>query len=414
LPLRLLHTADWHLGHALHGVERLPEHEAFVAWLLETLERERVDALVVAGDVFDAANPPSDAQGLWYRFLAQAWRRLPSLQVIVIGGNHDSAARLDAPDPLLRALGRLHVVGGVPRRDGAPELDRLAIPLEDARGNVAAWVAAVPFLRAADLGAGATEDAAGSTRRFYDAALAAVRARREPGQALLATGHLYTVGGKLSELSERKLAVGNQSAIPADVFPDDLAYVALGHLHLAQPVGGRESVRYAGSPLPLSFAERDYRHGVVLVELDGAAPAAIRTLPVPRALSLLSIPEGPEPAPLDEILRAIAALPARGEGSDGARPLLEVKVRLDGPEPALRARLDTAMHGKEARLVRIATALTGTGRALGDGERRALADLSPEEVFRRKYEREHAGDVPDELLAAFHELLAAVHAEGTP
>jgi exonuclease SbcD len=411
VALRILHTADWHLGHALHGVDRGPEHERFVAWLLEAAAAEAVDAVVIAGDVFDAANPPAGAQALWYRFLAEAWRRLPRLQLVVVGGNHDSASRLDAVDPLLRQMGRLHVVGGVPRA-GAPDLERLLVPLEDASGRRAAWVAAVPYLRAADLGAGAADaDAAEATRRFYAAALERARARRAPGEALLATGHLYAVGGKTSELSERRFAVGNQAAVPADAFPADLAYVALGHLHLAQAVGGRETVRYSGSALPLSFGERGYRHGVVIADVEGEAVRAQRVLRVPRFVELVSVPDGEAPAPLPEVLAALEALPARGDGPDALRPLLEVKVRLERPEPALRVLLDQALAGKEARLVRIGTTLAGTGRALGDGERRALGDLVPEEVFRRKYDADYGGPPAPELLEAFRALLQEVESE---
>jgi DNA repair protein SbcD/Mre11 len=417
MPLRLLHTSDWHLGHALHGVERSTEHALFVEWLLERLAAEAIDAVLVTGDVFDAANPPADAQNLWYHFLAEAWRRLPRLQIVVVGGNHDSASRLDAVDPLLRQMRRLHVVGGVTRRDGAPDLDRLVVPLVDAAGKPAAWIAAVPYLRAADLGPGAAgalgEDTAEATRRFYTAVLDRARARRAPGEALLATGHLYAVGGRISELSERRLAVGSQSAIPADVFPPDVAYAALGHLHLAQAVSGREAVRYAGSVLPLSFAERGYAHSVVIAELQGEALTALRTVAIPRAVELLSLPEGDAPAPLPEVLRALAALPARGSGPEALRPLAEVRVRLEKPEPTLRAALDSAMQGKEARLVRISTELQGSGRALGDGEERPLADLKPLEVFLRKYDAEHGGPPPAGLLASFEDLLRDVE-EGRP
>jgi exonuclease SbcD len=389
-------------------VDRGPEHAAFLAWLLDTLEREAIDALLVAGDVFDAANPPSDAQERWYRFLAEAWRRLPRLQLVVVGGNHDSPARLQAVDPLLRALGRLTVVGAVPRRDGALDLDALVLPLEDRTGAVAAWLAAVPFLRLADLGPGAADDPAAAIGRLYAAVIDRARARRRPGQALLASGHLYAVGGKTSELSERRLVIGRETAVPADVFPDDLAYVGLGHLHLGQAVAGREAVRYAGSVLPLSFAERDYRHAVVIAELEGERLAGVRKVPVPRPVELLSVPAGDAPAPLPEVLAALAALPARGDGPEDRRPLLEVKVRLERPEPSLRAALEQALAEKEARLARIAVVTAGTGQALGDVTARALADLDPAEVLRARWARDHEGELPDDLLACFHELLALV------
>jgi exonuclease SbcD len=411
MALRLLHTSDWHLGHVLHGFERRREHAAALAWLLEVLEREHVHALLVAGDVFDAANPPTDAQAAWYAFLVEAWTRVEGLQVVVIGGNHDSPSRLDATDPFLRAMGRLHVVGGVARRGGEVDLDRHVVPLHDAAGRVAAWVAAVPHLRASETGAGDEEAVAAGTRAFYDRVLAQARSRRAPGEALVAMGHLYLSGAQVSELSERRLTLGQQPAVGPDLFPSDVAYAALGHLHLAQPVGGRAHVRYSGSPLPLSLAERDYPHQVLLVDLEGERLAAVRELRVPRTRGLPRIPaRGATTA--EEALRLAAALPPRGDGPDDGRPLLEVEVRAERPEPTLRQRLEEALRGKEARLARVGLVLTGDGASLGDREGRTLRELSPEEVFRARWQKDHAGAPPADLLAEFHAVLAAVEAEG--
>src|SRR6266568_901133 len=416
MSLRLLHTSDWHLGHVLHGFDRAREHALVLEWLLATLEAEDVDALLVAGDVFDAANPPTEAQHVWYRFLVDAWKRLPHLQVVVVGGNHDSAARLDATHPFLSALGRLHVVGGVVRRDGEVDLDRHVIPLRDRAGQTAAWVAAVPYLRATETGAGDEAAIAAGTRAFYDAVLARARARRGDGdgdgegQALVAMGHLYLVGGQVSTLSERKLTLGNQTAIGHDLFPDDVAYAALGHLHLAQSVGGRDHVRYAGSLIPLSLSERGYPHQAVVVELDGARATAVREVRAPRYVELPRIP-AKLTATVDEVMAEIRALPARGSGPEAARPLLEVEVRLEQPEPALRQRLDEALRGKESRLARLGVTLTGTGQSLGETQVRAISDLQPEEVFRAKWRKHHEGDPPPDLLLAFHELVDLVHQE---
>jgi exonuclease SbcD len=411
MPLRLLHTSDWHLGHALHGFERAFEHERLVAWLLDTVEAEAVDAVLVSGDVYDAASPPLEAQQLWYHFLVEAWRRVPHLQILVIGGNHDSPARLDATDPFLRAMERLHVVGGVPRRDGKPLLDRLVLPLRDRAGQVQAWVAAVPFLRAADTGAGTEDAVAEATHRFFAQALAEARSRREEGQALVAMGHLYLVGTQVSSLSERHLFAGNQSAVSHDLFPADVAYAALGHLHLAQRVGEREHVRYAGSLLPLSFTERDYPHGVVVVELDGARAARVRPLRAPRFLELLRVPDAGPAGALEDVLAALGALPARGAGPELARPLVEARVKVERPEPTLRARVEDALAGKEARFAKLSVETAGTGQALGDLELRPVADLLPEEVFRAKYAADFGGAPPDELLADFRTLVEAVQAE---
>lgn len=410
MSLRLLHTSDWHLGHVLHGFDRAREHALVLDWLLETIEREDVDALLVAGDVFDAANPPTDAQHEWYRFLVEAWKRAQHLQIVVIGGNHDSASRLDSIDPFLSAMGRLHVVGGAVRNDDGVVLDRHVIPIQDRQGRTAAWVAAVPHLRATETGTGDEAAIAAGVRRFYESVFARIRERRGPGEAIVGMGHLYLVGGQVSKLSERKLTLGNEFAVGHDLFPADVAYAALGHLHLAQPVGGRAHVRYSGSLIPLSLSERDYPHQAVVVELDGERATAIREVYAPRHVELPRIPSK-DTASVEEALAAIAALPDRGDGPESARPLLEVEVRLEKPEPSLRQKVEEALRGKEARLARLGVTLTGTDEALGDTEVRPISELLPEEVLRAKWKKHHEGEPPPELVSAFHELVDAVHQE---
>jgi exonuclease SbcD len=411
MPLRLLHTADWHLGHTLHDFDRAFEHERLLAWLIETIEREQVDALLVAGDVFDAANPPTAAQAAWYGFLVEAWARNPTLQVVVLGGNHDSAARLEAVDPFLLAMKRLHLLGGVRRKDGVLDLDRFVVPLHDRSGEVRAWVAAVPYLRASETGTGGDDAVARGTADVFGRVLDIARSRRQDGQSLLVMGHLHAAGGQVSDLSERKVVVGNQVAIPVDIFPTDVAYTALGHLHLAQAVGGRENVRYSGSLLPLALSERTYPHQVVLVEVDGNT-AVPRAIPVPRIADILQVPASGLPGPVEAVLRDLARLPARGEGLEPARPFLRVNIAVDRPDPTLRQRVVEALEGKEARLAQFQVTSTGKGEALGDVEVRSITDLTPDEVFRAKYRREYGQDVPAELVQAFHELVDQVGQEG--
>jgi exonuclease SbcD len=412
--MRIVHTADWHLGHLLHDWPRRHEHRRFLAWLLDRLEEEKADALIVAGDVFETANPPVDAQRDFYEFLRDAQARCPRLTILVVAGNHDSAARLEATDPLLDAR-RVRIVGGVPFAGGLPDADRLVVPLPGADGRPAAWCVAVPFLRAVDLppvaGAGepgGPDPIVEGARALYAAAVAAARARRSPGQPLVAVGHGYLVGGRVSDLSERRVFRGNQSALPAEVFPDDLAYVALGHLHLAQTVGGREHVRYAGSPIPLAFDERAYPHQVCVADLDGPGPARVRPLRVPRFVDLLRVPE--EPAPLAAALEAVRALPARRrDASDPERPLLEVRVLVDAPQPRLTEQVAQAAADRDARLLRVEACAAARGPALADAEAgRGLRDLLPEEVLRRRWARDHEGEPPPEVLACFHDLLDAV------
>ena len=414
MALRFLHTSDWHLGHVFHGVEREYEHHIFLDWLLDTLEAEAIDALLIAGDVFDAANPPASATKLWYHFLGRAHARTPRLQIVVIGGNHDSAARLEAPRPILDELGPLHVVGGLPRANGDVDVDRLIVPLRDRQDTIAAWVLALPFLRPADLptvGQDADPLVEG-TRALHQRVLEAIHARRAPDQAIIAMGHCYMVGGQLSESSERKVLGGNQHPLPHDIFGADITYAALGHLHVPQRVGGRENIRYSGAALPLSFDAKAVQHSVVRVEIEGTQATNIHELQVPRSVSLISVPNG-DALPLEVVLEALQSLPDRGDGPNEQRPLLEVHVALDKPEPALRKRIDEAMEGKEARLVRIAPPVfNGTGVGLPESGALGLGELSIEQVFLLKYKQKHANDPSPKMLAAFHELHHHVEQEG--
>ncbi len=405
MTVRLLHTSDWHLGQALHDVDRTGEHRAFLRWLGDLCERERIHALLVSGDVFDVSNPPAAAIQLFAEFLVDLWRRLDAIRVIVVGGNHDSAHRLETTEPYLHALGRLHVLGALPRQGDAIDADRALVRVEGDGGS--ALVLAIPFLRAADLRAGELEgDPAAPVRRIHEELLVAARAHRRPGEPLVAMGHLFVSGGAAS--SERQL-VGGVGAVPADVFSPEITYAALGHLHRPQTLAGR--LRYSGPPIPLSFDEAGHAQEVVLVELEGFALASARGIPTPRTRPLLSVPASGH-APLEEVLALLRALPPRGALADDALPLLEVRVQLERPEPTLRSQLDAALEGRAARLVSWRVATAGDGAGLGDATPGvALSDLDPIEVFRRRWGTRFDGEPPAELLAAFDELLAEARGE---
>jgi exonuclease SbcD len=426
IMFRLLHTSDWHLGHTLHGRERRLEHQAFLAWLLDTLVEVRADALLIAGDVFETANPPASAIQDLGEFLAEARRRLPVLDVVVIAGNHDSAPRLDALAPLL-AFGGMRVVGALPRlADGLLDGDRLLVPLHHASGAIAAWLAAVPFLRVADLPfdravdrpeEGALEDAEArpdplvcGVERIYAEVLALAEARRSPEQALIATGHMYMRGTQLSELSERKILGGNQHALPRAIFADAWAYVGLGHLHLAQAVEQSEQVRYCGSPLPLSLTEADYEHQVLLCHFDGPELQLCQGLPIPRSVGMLRVP-GDQPADLDAVLFQLETMPLESFGEDERErwPWLEVRVRLREPVPDIRDRIERAVRGRPVRLLRLTVEHAGVGGSFADfPTRRDLDRIDPQQVFVDCFERRYGERPDDELLSAFHELREAV------
>lgn len=401
--MRVLHTSDWHLGHTLRGeVSREHEHAVFLAWLLETCVRERADALVITGDIFDSATPPASAERMWFELLAAARRACPVMDIVAIAGNHDSPARLGASSSVLRELG-VHVIGGLPRTSaGAIDLDRVLIPIAGGRG----LVAAVPFLRPVDL----PPDVADPLETIYAEVLAGARVRRTDHQALIVTGHLYVAGADAAYLSERRVSIGGVESAPLRLFPADIDYVALGHIHRGQRVG-RDTIRYAGAPISLALDEAGYRHQIVAVEF-GEGPPEIRQLLVPQAIEILRIPRRGA-APLGEVLAALDALPPRIV-DDPARPYLEVVVALDRPEPKLRALVETALEGKRARLIQLHVEHTGDGAALGDRvSQRRLAELDPRDVFLRLWARDHAEPPSPDVVAGFDRLLAQVAGDAT-
>ncbi len=411
--MRVLHTSDWHLGHHLHNVPRTHEHAAFLDWLLQALQREKVDVLIIAGDIFETSNPPAHVWRRWYGFLAEITRRQPHLQVVAVGGNHDSPGRLEAPNPLLHAL-NVTVIGAIPRLGTAMDRAAMCIPLKNRDGEVAAWCAAMPFIRVCDLPARSPQSGQDplieGVRRLYDELFEYVFAQKGEDRAVIATGHCYMAKARESEPSERKILGGNLHALPANLFPDDLAYVALGHLHRHQRVGGHSWIRYSGSPIPLSFSENKYRHQACLIELDGARLLSVRELPIPRFVPMIQLPA----APIDEVLATISELDPLPEDMEPyLRPFLEVTVRLPKPRAQVRRHLEAALEGRAPRLLKITIEYTGDGLVLGDREpKKALEHMMPEDVFLSCWRRHHHGEPPPELHAMFHELLDRVHREG--
>ncbi|MFQ1929660.1 exonuclease SbcCD subunit D C-terminal domain-containing protein [Aeromonas veronii] len=403
--MKILHTADWHLGHQLHGHDRRFEHDAFLDWLSDTLKAREIDALLVAGDLFDTANPPASAWQQLYRFLARLRAEMPHLNMVLIGGNHDSPSKLDAPHELLRAFD-LHLVGSISRdSEGKLETDRLLVPLQDREGNIAAWCAAVPFLRSSDLRveqlAEGQDRLIEGVRQVYAEVLAEGRARCGEELPLIAMGHAYLAAGQLSELSERRVLGGNQHALPVDLFAA-ADYTALGHLHLAQSPA--EGVHYSGSPLPLSLAEANYNHQVLEVTFTEGKLAGLERIPVPRTVEMIRLPQ----SPLDEALEAIEALDLPASPQE-AQPFLEVRLQLPKPEARIRERILAAIADKPVRLARISTQYQGSGEGLADGrERRRLDELSPTEVFRLCYQRQFEGEPEAGLVASFEEILEQV------
>jgi len=394
--MRILHTADWHLGARLIERDRLAEHAAFVDWLIDTLRSEKIDALLLSGDVFDAANPPQDAVALYFDFLKRL-ADLKTVKAIITGGNHDSASHLNAPRELLKRF-EVHVFGHAG--------DNI-VDLGDA------VVAAVPFLRERDLRqatAGETlatvhEQVRAAIRAHYASQLAAAR-ELAAGRPIIAMGHLTVLGATTSD-SERDIHIGNLGSVGADVF-EGFDYTALGHLHRPQRVGGYETVRYSGSPIALSFSEAGDAKSVVLIDtLTGGNTAEIgwpqnsdsKTKPNLCGVSLLPIPVTRQ---LIRVKAARANL-AADLANVSAGAWAEVTAKLDAPEPDLDRHVREAAAGR-FEVLKVLADFPISETAPWQTKAPTLHDLQPRDVFRELLtEKQIEGD---ELSAVFDELLA--------
>ena len=412
--IQILHTADWHLGQSFFGYERDEEHEAFLSWLIHLISEKEVDALLVSGDIFDVANPSAASQRRFFRFLKEVNRRNPHLQIILTAGNHDSAARLEAPVPLLEEL-NTHIIGTVPK-DEAKQVDlaSLLIPIYNKEMKRKAWCMAVPFLRQGDYpqseeNTPEEEDAyLSGVRRMYNRLYEQAVSRKENGEAILAMGHLHASGADLSEddRSERIL-MGGLESLPASAFPKGIAYVALGHIHKAQCVAGKEAIRYSGSPLPMSFSETNYRHQVILISLDNGELQEIKTIPVPLWAELKRVPA--QPLPPEEVLQALADLPEAEEESDKSRwPYVEVQVLLHEPAPAFRHKVEEALRHKAVRLTSILPSYPKDEKKKAEKQPltfEGLQKLNPLDMLKRSYESKYHTELSEDLETLFKDVM---------
>jgi len=283
--MKILHTSDWHLGHRLLEQSQQEEQALFLGWLIDYITSNGIDVLLVAGDVFDVGVPSAQAQKLYYDFLVQL-HRTSCREVIITGGNHDAPSTLNAPKELLNALS-IRVVGKA-SENIVDEIFCITIGTENL------IVAAVPFLRDQDIRRAIASETGDEIINRYKSAL--VRHYADIGLAcqhlagrdtkIIAMGHLFALGGKTSE-SEQSIYVGNLGDIGAGDFPAVFDYVALGHLHRAQSIGGKEQIRYSGSPYILSFSEVGLEKKVV--EIVTGEHILIKEIPVPAFRKILQI-----------------------------------------------------------------------------------------------------------------------------
>jgi exonuclease SbcD len=396
--IRLLHTADWHLGATLQGWSREAEHRAALAQLVAIAKQRAVDAVIVAGDVFDSLNPSADAQRLLYDTLRDLRAACPHARIALVAGNHDPAARLEAPRALFE-MADVVSIGAFARRDGVFDARAHLSPIRDASGRIGAYVLALPYPRAVDLPV-SSEGAVGAVREAYREAVES--ARREIGAApLIVTGHLHVAGAIESEGSERRILVGGEHAIAPDVFSREIAYVALGHLHCPQSVG-RETIRYSGSLIPMSKTEIEYAHGVSIVEVDECGAVAIEHAPFSRAVTHLRAPASGALC-LAELESALAALDLDDQAPIETWPFVHLAIRVDGPAVGLKAELDAICEKFPLRVVSTSVERPQAQTVIASPLR--LAERKPGELFREAFEQAHGVAPTADHCDCFERLL---------
>ncbi|MDP2242923.1 exonuclease subunit SbcD [Pseudomonas sp.] len=404
--MRILHTSDWHLGQHFMGKTRQAEHQAFCVWLIEQVRVHEVDALLIAGDIFDTGAPPSYAREQYNRFIVEL--RSTGCELVVLGGNHDSVAMLGESKTLLAQLDT-RVIPGV-----CEELSEQLLVLKKRDGTPGALLCGIPFIRPRDV----LQSQAGQSaqdkqlslqqaiQQHYQALYAlALDRRAELGGELpiIASGHLTTVGASASE-SVREIYVGSLEAFPTSAFPP-AAYIALGHIHRPQKVGGLEHIRYCGSPIPLSFDEARQQKEVLLVELDCSGLRDVTALPVPRFQPLLSLRGS-----LKELQQAIAE--AAQQGRDELPVWLEVQVSTDDYLSDLQLRIAALCEGLPVEVLRIRRERGNAVAALQGQAKETLDELSAEEVFAQRLSSETLDAAQQAPLLALYRQVVGELREG--
>ncbi len=350
--MRILNTSDWHWGRCLYGRKRYDEFTAFLDWLSAVIEDQAIDALLVAGDVFDTTMPSNRAQELYYRFLGKTANSC-CRHIVVIAGNHDSPSFLNAPKEILRAL-NIYVVGAITER-----LEDEVIVLNDEQGAPEAIICAVPYLRDKDIRsveAGETiEDKnkkliQGLQNHYADVCAIAQQKQKEfednnrnAAIPIIAMGHLFTAGGKtIDGDGVRELYVGSLAHVGKDVFPACIDYIALGHLHIAQCVGQAEHIRYSGSPIPMGYGEANQEKKVVVAEFNSKTPI-IKEYPVPCF------------QPLERVTGSLEEIQGKIEQLKTAESSAWLEIEYTGSEiiANLRGLLDEALAGTSMEILRI-------------------------------------------------------------
>jgi len=403
--MRIIHTADWHLGQFFYTKSRAAEHQAFLDWLLEQAEAQQADVIIVAGDIFDTGSPPSYARELYNRFVVNLQQT--GCQLVVLGGNHDSVATLNESRELLACLNTRVIAAA------DDDISQQVLLLNKRDGQPGALLCAIPYLRPRDI---MHSQSGQSGRDKQQSLLQAItdhyqrcwqeavtqRAALDLPLPIIATGHLTTMGVTKSD-AVRDIYIGTLDAFPADAFPP-ADYIALGHIHRAQRVAGSEHIRYSGSPIPLSFDELGKEKSVFVVDFTDGALGLVTALPIPRFQPMRMIKGS-----LEEIEQQLAALEPDPQGK---RIWLDIEIVTDDWLSELQRRIQEMTEPLPVEVVLIRRSREQRERVIARQNNETLNELSVEEVFARRLLLEEAD--PAKLARAgvlFAQTLEAVRHE---
>lgn len=378
--MKILHTSDWHLGQHFMMKSREEEHFSFLNWLVETVVVQSVDALIVAGDIFDSASPPSYARKLYSDFIVNL-QKAGCTQLVIVSGNHDSVAVLNESKALLNAL-NVSVLAGL--RD---DLSDHIINVTDKQSNEA-LICALPFLRATDVmsseaGSSASQKQmdlqqgiAQTYQDIYELAKSQKSQKSDKSRPIIATGHLTTVGCSVSE-SVRDIYIGTLTAFPATLFPK-FDYIALGHLHRAQKVQKSDHIRYSGSPIALSFDEAKHEKRVIIVEFNHECELVTSQVSVPNFQKMVVVKGN-----LSDAKRAITRLIEEKKSV-----WVEVKIEESFYRADLQAELNNLVANSDIEILKISTPKIDENSQWQAEQVETLDALTPIELFQYRLDCE--------------------------
>ena len=406
--MRIIHTADWHLGQFFYTKSRAAEHQAFLDWLLEKAEAQQADAIIVAGDIFDTGSPPSYARELYNRFVVRLQQT--GCQLVVLGGNHDSVAMLNESRELLACLNTRVIAAA------GDDVSQQVLVLNRRDGQPGALLCAIPFLRPRDIlrsqsgqsGREKQQSLLEAITEHYQRCWQEALTRRDAlGLALpiIATGHLTTMGVTKSD-AVRDIYIGTLDAFPADCFPP-ADYIALGHIHRAQRVANSEHIRYSGSPIPLSFDELGKAKSVFQVDFCNGSLSAVEALPIPLFQPMQMIKGS-----LEQIEQQLAAITADPQD---ATIWLDIEIVTDAYLSELQRRIQELTEALPVEVVLLRRSREQREQVIARQNNETLSELSVEEVFSRRLALEE--EEPERLeraRALFARTLEAVRHEEEP